>query len=78
MRSMPDDLLRGLVFAAFDVRGTDESPAACARLVDAFVLWPLVELEVALQAVRAQLARRAETDDLVALLRSTYVGAPVE
>lgn len=53
-----DRALRSLVADAWRVRHTAESVDACARLVEAWELWPLVELELAIERAREELARR--------------------
>jgi hypothetical protein len=40
-----DDALRAAVYTAHEARGTEEFPGAVLRIVDAWTLWPLIELD---------------------------------
>lgn len=59
-----DQVLRGLVFEAWSLRGTDEFTAALHAIVDAFYAWPLVEALHYIDEARQLLAEHdRERDD---------------
>lgn len=67
--SSRDDLVQAATFAAFALRnsGSAEYLAAVERVVDAHVLWPLIEYEHALERARAiEQERLCEEAELLA------------
>ena len=57
-----DQVLRALVFDAFDKRGTDEFDAALEAIVDAYYMWPLAEAEMYLDRAREIADKAAEAE----------------
>jgi hypothetical protein len=54
-----DNVLRGLVDEAFEVRGTSTFLAATEAIVTAFIRWPLVEFHLAKRAADRDLEQHA-------------------
>jgi hypothetical protein len=71
-----DDLLRAAIYRAHAAKGSPGFGDACRDVVDAWMLFPLVEAELAIERARARMERitaerAAEIPKLVELMRST-------
>jgi hypothetical protein len=67
-----DELVRGAVYHAFELKGQDGFAEACARVVHVHAIAPLIEHADAIREAEELIARRNQARvDLVALLRET-------
>lgn len=56
--SARDDLLRAAVYRAHAAKGTPEFADTCRDVIDSWMLFPLVEAELALERARATVDER--------------------